>query len=73
MYRQVDGYSSVEVDLFLAFYILGLVPGFLIGGPLADRHGRKRVMVGRDRDRARSAAPSSPRAPPRRTGSAPGG
>jgi MFS family permease len=45
MYRQVDGYSSVEVDLFLAFYLLGLVPGFLIGGPLADRHGRKRVMV----------------------------
>jgi MFS family permease len=45
MYRQVDGYSSVEVDLFLAFYILGLVPGFLIGGPLADRNGRKRVMV----------------------------
>jgi predicted MFS family arabinose efflux permease len=45
MYRQVDGYSSVEVDLFLAFYILGLVPGFLIGGPLADRHGRKRVMT----------------------------
>jgi MFS family permease len=44
MYRQVDGYSSVEVDLFLAFYILGLVPGFLIGGPLADRYGRKRVM-----------------------------
>ncbi len=45
MYRQVDGYSSVEVDLFLAFYILGLVPGFLIGGPLADRYGRKRVMT----------------------------
>jgi MFS family permease len=45
MYRQVDGYSSVEVDLFLAFYILGLVPGFLIGGPLADRHGRKRAMA----------------------------
>jgi MFS family permease len=44
MYRQVDGYSSVEVDLFLAFYILGLVPGFLVGGPLADSAGRKRVM-----------------------------
>jgi MFS family permease len=45
MYRQVDGYSSLEVDLFLAFYILGLAPGFLIGGPLADRGGRKRVMM----------------------------
>jgi MFS family permease len=45
MYRQVDGYSSVEVDLFLAFYILGLVPGFLVGGPLSDRYGRRRVMV----------------------------
>jgi MFS family permease len=45
MYRQVDGYSSIEVDLFLAFYILGLVPGFLIGGPLADRYGRKRVIA----------------------------
>jgi MFS family permease len=45
MYRQVDGYSPVEVNLFLAFYILGLVPGFLIGGPLADRGGRKRVMA----------------------------
>jgi hypothetical protein len=45
MYRQVDGYSAVEVDLFLAFYILGLVPGFLLGGPLADRLGRKRVMA----------------------------
>lgn len=45
MYRQVDGYSSVEVDLFLAVYIVGLVPGFLIGGPLADRVGRKRVMA----------------------------
>src|SRR6202044_2081882 len=45
LYRQVDGYSSVEGDLFLAFYILGLVPGFLVGGPLADRYGRKRVMT----------------------------
>jgi MFS family permease len=45
MYRQVDGYSSVQVNLFFAFYILGLVPAFLIAGPLSDRHGRKRLVV----------------------------
>jgi MFS family permease len=45
LYRQVDGYSSVEVDLFFAFYILGLVPGFLVAGPLSDRHGRKRLVA----------------------------
>lgn len=45
MYRQVDGYSSVEVDLFFGFYVLGLVPGFLIAGPLSDRHGRKRLVA----------------------------
>ncbi len=72
MYRQVDGYSSVEVDLFLAFYILGLVPGFLVGGPLADRYGRKRVMRPGSAP-ASSAASSSPPAPPPPTGSAPAG
>jgi MFS family permease len=45
MYRQVEGYSAVEVDLFLALYIVGLVPGFLLAGPLSDRHGRRRLMV----------------------------
>ena len=41
LYRAVDGYSPVQVDLFLAFYIVGLVPGFLVAGPLSDRHGRR--------------------------------
>jgi predicted MFS family arabinose efflux permease len=45
LYRQVQGYSSVAVDLFLAFYIVGLVPGFLLAGPLSDRHGRKRLTL----------------------------
>src|SRR5205085_1796370 len=45
MYRQVDGYSAVEVDLFLAFYVLGLVPGFLVAGPVSDRVGRKPVAA----------------------------
>jgi hypothetical protein len=45
LYRQVEGYSAVQVDLFFAFYILGLVPGFLVAGPLSDASGRKRPVV----------------------------
>jgi MFS family permease len=41
LYRQVDGYSAVQVNLFFASYVLGLVPGFLCTGPLSDRYGRK--------------------------------
>jgi MFS family permease len=44
LYRQVEGYTAVEVNLLLAFYIVGLVPGFLLAGPLSDRYGRKKPM-----------------------------
>lgn len=45
LYRQVERYTAVQVDLFFAFYVLGLVPGFLLSGPLADRVGRRPVVV----------------------------
>jgi hypothetical protein len=45
LYRRVDGYSAVEVNLFFAFYVLGLIPGFLIAGPLADRYGRRALVA----------------------------
>ncbi len=45
MYRRVEGYSSVQVDLFFAFYVLGLIPGFLVAGPFSDEHGRKRLVT----------------------------
>lgn len=45
LYRQVEHYTAVQVDLFFAFYILGLLPGFLLTGPLADRLGRRPLMV----------------------------
>lgn len=45
MYRQLGGYSTFTVDMFLGSYVLGLIPGLLIAGPLSDRHGRRRVMV----------------------------
>ena len=41
MYREFVGYTDVQVTLFFACYILGLIPGFLIAGPISDTHGRK--------------------------------
>ncbi|WP_371030098.1 MFS transporter [Pseudoclavibacter sp. JSM 162008] len=45
LYRKVEGYSALQVDLFFGAYILGLIPGFLIAGSLSDRFGRKPVMI----------------------------
>lgn len=44
LYRQQEHFSAVAADLLLAFYVVGLVPGFLLSGPLSDRHGRRRLM-----------------------------
>ncbi|ALE07435.1 hypothetical protein AL755_21365 [Arthrobacter sp. ERGS1:01] len=41
LYREIGHYSVMSVDLFLATYVLGLVPGLLLAGPLSDRYGRK--------------------------------
>ncbi|MBC3760340.1 MFS transporter [Quadrisphaera sp. RL12-1S] len=41
----MEGYSAVVVDLFFGFYVVGLVPGFLLAGPLSDLVGRKRPTV----------------------------
>lgn len=45
MYRRTDGYSTVTVDALLGAYVVGLVPGLLIGGPLSDRCGRRPLMI----------------------------
>ena len=45
LYRQQEGYSQVQVDLLFAAYVVGIVPGFLICGPLSDRFGRKPVLL----------------------------
>ncbi|GAA1252149.1 MFS transporter [Pseudonocardia aurantiaca] len=44
MYREL-GYPSATVDAFLGAYVIGVVPGLLIAGPLSDRHGRKPLMI----------------------------
>ena len=39
--RPQEGYSQGGVDLLCAECIVGIIPGFLIAGPLSDRFGRK--------------------------------
>ncbi|MFF4925334.1 MFS transporter [Kitasatospora sp. NPDC001261] len=46
MYRHLGGYSEVTVDAFLGAYVLGLVPGLLVGGAASDRYGRRPLMIG---------------------------
>ncbi|WP_227980612.1 MFS transporter [Nocardia spumae] len=43
MYKN-DGLPVTTVDLLLFEYVLGIVPALLIGGPLSDRYGRRRLM-----------------------------
>ncbi|MEV1205633.1 MFS transporter [Microbispora rosea] len=45
MYRRLGGYSTLSVDAFLGAYVVGLVPGLLLAGPLSDRRGRRPVLV----------------------------
>ncbi|MEV0621972.1 MFS transporter [Nonomuraea sp. NPDC050404] len=45
MYRRLGGYSALSVDAFLGTYVVGLVPGLLLAGPVSDRRGRRPVLV----------------------------
>ncbi|MGW4093388.1 MFS transporter [Nocardia sp. NPDC004750] len=43
MYKS-DGLAATTVDLLLFYYVLGIVPALLIGGPLSDRYGRRALL-----------------------------
>lgn len=43
MYKD-NGLPVTTVDVLLFDYVLGIVPALLIGGPLSDRYGRRRLM-----------------------------
>jgi MFS family permease len=45
MYESLGHYSAVMADLFLGFYVVGLIPGLLLAGALSDRHGRKPLAI----------------------------
>jgi len=45
LYRQSVGLSQTAVYILLGMYVVGIVPGLMIGGPASDRFGRRRVML----------------------------
>lgn len=45
MYKEVEGYSAVEVNAFLGVYVVGLVPSLLLAGAFSDRYGRRPIMI----------------------------
>ena len=44
-YRAEAGLSNATVQGLFAVYAVGLVPGLLLGGPSADRHGRRTLVL----------------------------
>jgi MFS family permease len=45
MYQARLGLATTTVEATFGLYAIGLVPGLLLGGPVSDRHGRRRVMA----------------------------
>jgi MFS family permease len=45
VYRARLALSSVELAVLFGVYAVGLVPGLLLGGPISDRLGRRRVVI----------------------------
>jgi MFS family permease len=45
LYQSELGLSATVVQGTFGLYVLGLIPGLLLGGPCSDRYGRRRLMV----------------------------
>ncbi|HDG8122636.1 TPA: MFS transporter, partial [Klebsiella pneumoniae] len=43
---QAFALDKMQMGWIFSAGILGLLPGALVGGMLADRHGRKRILLG---------------------------
>jgi MFS family permease len=45
VYREVGGYSQLDVDVFLGAYVLGLIPGLLVSAAISESRGRRPVLL----------------------------
>ncbi|GAA0404299.1 MFS transporter [Streptomyces luteireticuli] len=45
LYRSELGLSAATVQATFGLYAIGLVPGLLLGGPVSDRYGRRRLVL----------------------------
>ena len=45
MYQAELRLPATTVQGMFGLYVLGLIPGLLLGGPVSDRYGRRRVMA----------------------------
>lgn len=45
VYRRTLDLSDAGATAIFGVYALGLIPGFLVGGPASDRYGRRRIML----------------------------
>lgn len=45
LYQSRLGLATTTIQGTFGIYVLGLIPGLLLGGPVSDRFGRRRMMV----------------------------
>src|SRR6266568_2973466 len=45
MYQDELDLTTTTIQAVFGLYVLGLIPGLLLGGPVSDRYGRRRVMA----------------------------
>jgi MFS family permease len=44
-YRDLGGFSHLDVDVFLGAYVLGLIPGLLVAAAVSEARGRRPVLL----------------------------
>jgi MFS family permease len=45
VYRDLGGFSRLDVDVFLGAYVLGLIPGLLVAAAVSEARGRRPVLL----------------------------